>query len=450
MRLTNQQSPVTAPTGPAGREAQATPPSGRAKLVWSAVIVVAVIGAVAGARYAASRQAPVKAASIRTVKVVSGDLEKTLRITGATSAEGSVYLRTPQVRGQRSRGGGSGDFRLMLASLAPNGKHVAAGEQVASFDSIYMQNRLDDLEAEKANLETTLRVVQANADRTLAAHRHKINVAKAAMDKAALDLKTAEVRSAIQVERFKLAHAERKAEYEALLAEVPHMTASTGSDIRTSELRIRESEVETRRARVNLTRYDITAPIEGMFVVSELRRGSEIAEIKNGDELGAGQHFAQIVDPKTINVQAKVNQADIEMLSVGIPVRVRFDAFPGLELDGRLGAIGALAVSPGRQSEHLREVPITVKLKETDPRLIPNLSVSADIVLDRAEDTPIVPREGIFQEAGSGQPFVYVRKSSGWEKRSIEVGLTNNIAAVVVSGLEPGEQVATEMPSGAN
>jgi len=450
MRLTNQRSPVPDPTGLPGRETQPTPPSGRSKLVWSAVLVVAVIAAVAGVRYAASRQAPAKAASIRTLKVVSGHLEKTLRITGATSAEGSVYLRTPQVRGQRSRGGGSGDFRLMLASLSPNGKRVAAGEQVASFDSIYMQNRLDDLEAEKANLETGLHVVQANADVAIAAHRHKITMAKAAMDKAALDLKTAEVRSAIQVERFKLAYAESKAQYEALLAEVPYMTASTGSEIRTSELRIRESEVETRRARANLIRYNITAPIEGMFVVSELRRGSEIAEVKSGDELGAGQQFAQIVDPKTINVQAKVNQADIEMLSVGIPVRVRFDAFPGLELGGKLGAIGALAVSPGRQSEHLREVPVTVKLNETDPRLIPNLSVSADIVLDRAEDAPIVPLEGIFQEPDSGQPFVYVRTSTGWEKRAIEVGLTNNVAAEVVSGLEPGEQVAAEMPSGAN
>lgn len=450
MRLTNQNSPVPTSAGPAGPETQAAPPSGRAKLVWSAVIVVAVISAVAGARYAASRQAPAKAASIRTVKVVSGDLEKTLRITGATSAEGSVYLRTPQVRGHRSRGGGSGDFRLMLASLSPNGKRVAAGEQVASFDGMYMQNRLDDLEAEKANLETELDLVQASAEVTIAAHRHKINVAKAAMDKAALDLKTVEVRSAIQVEHFKLAYAESKAECESLIAEVPFMTASTGSEIRTSELRIRESEVETRRARANLTRYDITAPIEGMFVVSELRRGSEIAEVKAGDELGAGQHFAQIVDPKTINVQAKVNQADIEMLSLGSPVRVRFDAFPGLELDGRVGAIGALAVSPGRQSEHLREVPVTVKLSETDPRLIPNLSVSADIVLDRAEDTPIVPLEGIFQEPGSGQPFVYVKTSSGWEKRAVELGLTNNVAAEVVSGLELGEQVAAEAISGAH
>ena len=450
MRLTNQQSPVPAPAGPPGRAIPPAPATKPTKLAWGVVVILAVIVGVAGARYMASRQAPAKTASIRTVKVVLGDLERTLRVTGSTSAEGSVYLRTPQVRGQRSRGGGSGDFRLMLASLAPNGKHVAAGEQVASFDSIYMQNRLDDLEAEKANLETSLHVVQANVDLSLAAHRHRINIAKAAMDKAALDLKTAEVRSAIQVERFKLAYAEKQAEYKALLAEVPYMTASTGSDIRTAELRIRESEVETRRTRANLTRYEIAAPIEGMFVVSELRRGSEIAEVKLGDELGAGQHFAQIVDPKTINVQAKVNQADIEMVSVGIPVRVRFDAFPGLELDGKLRAVGALAVSPGRQSEHLREVPVTVKLSESDPRLIPNLSVSADIVLDRAEDAAIVPLEGIFQEPDSGQSYAYVRKGNGWEKRTVEIGLTNNVAAEVVSGLEPGEQVATETPSGAN
>lgn len=384
------------------------------------------------------------------VKVVTGDLEKTIRVTGSTSAEGSVYLRTPQVRGRRSRGGGSGDFRLVLASLASNGKHVTAGEHVASFDSIYMQNRLDDLDAEKANLESGLRVVEATAELAFAAHQHKIRVAKGAMDRAALDLKTAEVRSAIQVERYKLTHAEKKAEYEALLAEVPHLKASTGAQIHTAELQIREADVESRRARMNLDRYSITAPIEGLFVLSELRRGSEIAQVKLGDELGAGQHFAQIVDPKTINVQAKVNQADIEILRVGSPVRVRFDAFPGLELDGKLRAIGALAVSPGRQSEYLREVPVMMQLSESDPRLIPNLSVSADIVLDRAEDMRIVPLEGVFQESDSGQTFAYVLRGAGWEKRMIEVGLTNNVAAAVMSGLEPGEQVAIEAPTGTN
>jgi HlyD family secretion protein len=228
------------------------------------------------------------------------------------------------------------------------------------------------------------------------------------------------------------------------------MRTSTGSDIHLAELEIRESTVEMRRSQMNLDRYSITAPIEGLFVLSELRRGSEIAQVKLGDELGAGQHFAQVVDPRTINVEAKVNQADIELLRVGSPVRVRFDAFPGLQLDGKVRAIGALAVSPGRQSEYLREVPVTVQLSKNDPRLIPNLSVSADVVLDRAEDMPIVPREGIFQEPDSGQTFAYVRKGNGWEKRQVEVGLTNNVAAAIVSGLEPGDQVAAEVPANTN
>ncbi|MBE0656447.1 MAG: HlyD family efflux transporter periplasmic adaptor subunit [Bryobacteraceae bacterium] len=450
MRLNYQQSPVPTPAGPPGRANLPAPPARPAKQVWGAVVLAAVIAVAAGVQYSSSRQAAARPASIRAVKVVTGDLERTLRVTGATSAEGSVFLRTPQVRGRRSRGGGSGDFRLVLASLVSNGRHVTAGEQVASFDSMYMQNRLDDIEAEKANLESGLRVVESTAELTLAAHRHRINIAKAAMDKAALDLKTAEVRSAIQVEHYKLTYAEKKAEYEALLAERPHLKTSTGSDIHMAELEIRETAVETRRAQMNLDRYSITAPIDGLFVLSELRRGSEIAQVKLGDELGAGQQFAQIVDPKTINVQAKVNQADIETMRLGSAVRVRFDAFPGLELGGKVGAIGALAVSPGRQSEHLREVPVTVKLNETDPRLIPNLSVSADIVLDRAEDTAIVPLESIFQEPDSGQRYAYVRKANGWEKRPIEIGLSSNVAAEVVSGLEPGEQVAAEMPSGAN
>lgn len=449
MNLTNRtQSPQTLP-----RESTrvVTPPPHRFRFaVFAALFAIVVAAAFYIHRVAGRRAAAEAGPAIRTVQVTKGTLERTLRLTGATAAQGSVFLRTPRMRGQRSRGGGSGDFRLQLAELAPNGAMVKPGDLVASFDNVYMQNRLDDIDAERSNLVSSLQVVRSAAELARAVHQQSIKVARANMDKAALDLKTAEVRSAIQVERFRIAFEESKAVYESLLKEVPYYDASLGANIRESELRVQESAVEARRARMNLERLSITAPIGGMVVASTIRRGSEIVEIKSGDELGAGQHFVQIVDPGSILVEAKANQVDVERIRIGSPVRVRIDAFPGLTLEGKLQAIGALAVSPGRQSDHLREVNVTVSLNESDPRLIPNLSASADVIIDREEDAHIVPLDGIFEDPALGQTVAFVRTNGGWEKRPVEIGLANNLAAVVVSGLDPGDQIATEIPSGEN
>jgi len=85
-----------------------------------------------------------------------------------------------------------------------------------------------------------------------------------------------------------------------------------------------------------------------------------------------------------------------------------------------------------------------------DPRVIPDLSVSADIVLETAaQPAPLVPRQAIFYE-GSGadaKPFVYLRASNGqFERRSVALGLESNTEVAVTSGVKVGEVVAIDPP----
>jgi hypothetical protein len=63
----------------------------------------------------------------------------------------------------------------------------------------------------------------------------------------------------------------------------------------------------------------------------------------------------------------------------------------------------------------------------------------------RSEDAALLPIECLFHEGG--KTLAYVKSASGWEKRPVELGLTNYIAAVVASGLREGEVVAAERPA---
>jgi hypothetical protein len=88
-----------------------------------------------------------------------------------------------------------------------------------------------------------------------------------------------------------------------------------------------------------------------------------------------------------------------------------------------------------------------LKLDRQDPRLIPNLSAHADIVLDTETTSGIIPREGVFNSEDGGQPLAYVQTPSGWETRSLELGLANNVDVGVRSGLSPGEIIALDEPA---
>jgi multidrug efflux pump subunit AcrA (membrane-fusion protein) len=415
--------------------------------VWLLPCVIAVAGAAFVLYRLHSKGAAVvrPAPPIRTVAVRAGALERTVRLAGTTAAENSVELRAPYLRGRRGRG----DFRILIEDLAGAGRRVSQGDVVASFDRMYMQIYADNERAQRVNREASLTKARAAHDLRMLTHQQKLRTAQAAMEKAALDMKTTPVRSAIQAGKLRLAFEEAEAAYRALLNEVPQVEISVSADVERARLEVEEARIEERRAQANVERMEVRAPIGGLVVASEVFHAGEMKRIQKGDQLRRGQPYMRIVDPDSMIVEARANQVDVESLRLGSPVRVHFDAYPGLTLPGRLRSIGPLAKSAGRRQDFVAEVPVVVKLEGKDPRVIPSLSVGADVVLDREESDGIVPREAVFYDAEDRQPYAFVKTSGGWERRDLELGLSNHIAVAVRSGLSEGELVAAERPTDA-
>src|SRR5688500_6799257 len=90
--------------------------------------------------------------------------------------------------------------------------------------------------------------------------------------------------------------------------------------------------------------FTIRAPIDGLVVMQQTFRGGEMASIQQGDRVGPGQPFMKIVNTKEMQVEAQLNQAASSDLRIGQRATIKLDAFPGLEFNGKVHSIGALAV----------------------------------------------------------------------------------------------------------
>ena len=89
-------------------------PSGKKRLGWIILLIVAAIGVERGVHYYTNvRTTPEAAAAavIRTGTVTQGLLQRTIRLTGTTGAERFASLISPQLRGNRSGSGRGGSFR---------------------------------------------------------------------------------------------------------------------------------------------------------------------------------------------------------------------------------------------------------------------------------------------------------------------------------------------------
>jgi HlyD family secretion protein len=353
-------------------------------------------------------------------------------------------------RGGGGGGGGGGGmtaFMLVLQEAAKAGARVKKGDVVAEFDRQYMLQRLDDFRATVAQADSSYKKLLAQIEVNKKAHDQTIGSAVAAVDKAKLDMKTLPVLSAMDSERRKLALEEAEARLKQLREEVKFVDIGLAADKRTADLELQQSRIELKRAEMNADRMIMKAPIDGLVVMMNTFRGSEFDQIKVGDQLMPGMMFMQIVDPASMVINATVNQADVERLRLGQKAHVKFDAFPGLELPAHLAAIGSVARASRFRPDYVKEMAVVLKLDHMDPRVIPDLSVSCNMVL-KADDVPaLIPREGIFQDEKDSKPYAFVRGENGnWQRRDVETGLASNTHIAVKSGLRAGDVIALDRP----
>jgi multidrug resistance efflux pump len=343
------------------------------------------------------------------------------------------------------RGGGS-DFAMVLVDCVPGGTRVKKGDPVAEFDRQAQLTRLDDYKASVIQQEANIKKLKSDQAVAKEAHNQSIRAAKAELEKARLDLKTVPVRSSIDTEKLKLAEQEAEARYKQLLEEVKFFDESQRAELRNTELDRDQAKVELQRAQNNVDRMVMKAAIDGIVVMQTMFRGGEFGQIQKGDQVSPGQPFMSIVDPSSMVMSATINQVDSEVIRVGMKARVHLDAYPDLDLGASVISVGAMTSTGMWRANYVKAIPVRLKLSQMDPRVIPDLTGSADVILTTQQHAAVAPLESVFRDAPGEQSYVFVRGPSGYEKRVVDLGMASHIVAGVRSGLRPGEVVALQRP----
>ncbi|MEO8592175.1 MAG: HlyD family efflux transporter periplasmic adaptor subunit [Candidatus Solibacter sp.] len=443
--------------------------------------IIAVLVAGAGTAYYFKAKSDTKTAaqgslvSVSTAVLGLGDVHATVRVNGTISAEKFAPIMAPRIVGSRSgmnrggdgggrgaSGGGGGggaagggamggggpmnDFSLVLMALAKPGIRVKTGDVIAEFDPQNQIQRLDDYKDTLVQQENTVKKMLANLAAVKESHDQQVRVAKATRDKALLDLKTAEVRSAIDAEKFKLTVEESEANYQQLLVQSSLVDESQRSQVRANELTRDQSKLEMARAETNVEKMKVKSPMGGIIVLQSVTRNGEFGQIREGDQVAAGQPFVIVVDPTSMVLNATVNQVDAERLRLGMKATIRMDAYPDIQVQATVTGIGAMAKASSFRAQYVGEIPVRLKLEGTDPRIIPDLTGSAEIVLSTEQSTLVAPRSAVFHES-DGTHYVYVHGGEqGWLKKKVEIGLPSFVHVAIRSGVQKGDVVALQRP----
>ena len=399
-------------------------------------------------------------AAVPTAIAGPGIVSETVRVNGALGALRSATVMAPRVQGNRAnvnRGGagatsnsagpmalGGSDFNLVLLTLAQPGTHVKAGDVVAQFDTQNQVQRLDDYKDAQVQQDANIKSLLANLASSKEAHDQTERVARATWDGDLQDEKKTPILTQIDAELERIATEQDKATYDQLDYEASLVEESNRVQVRLAELSRDQAQLELQRAEANVQKMTLRAPMDGIVVLASIVRNGELGQVREGDQVNAGQPFLYIVDPSAMVLDASLNQVDAARLRLGMKARILVDAYPGVEMTGTVAGIGAMATDSTFRAGYVGAIPIRVSIDRLDPRIIPDLTGSADIAI-RSEESPlVVPRTALFEE--NGKPFVYVRSPQGWTKRTVETGIESATSVAIDAGLESGDEVALERP----
>lgn len=310
-------------------------------------------------------------AFVAVASVASAQTGGVLRVSGTVEAVKAVTIVTPRLSGPASNS-------LVITRLASAGSRVRAGDVVVQFDPQDQVQTAQDRRAEYLDFTEQIRRKQAEQAAALAKDQTELEQARNDVERARLDVSKNELLPKIDAEKNNLALEQSQAKLAALQKTFELKRKAAAAEIRILEIQRDRARGAMEHAEDNARRMTIVAPFEGLVVAKQVWKGGTMGDVQEGEEVRAGLPILDLVDPSRMQVRARVNQADIELVRVGQKARVSLDAYPDLAFDGRVELLSPLALL-STLTPKVRSFVAIVSIAGSHPNLMPDLSAAVDL-----------------------------------------------------------------------
>lgn len=330
--------------------------------------------------------------------------------TGGIGVTVAAVERVPLLQSQVTASGeivasryaeiGANVMGRLEALMVKEGDAVRAGQVVARIDRAQAASTVDAADASVGAQEA-----DAGAATT------QVRAAQAALDEA--QSRAAEARTALErAQQLRDAGLLAAADFDRVAATAAAAAAQTASAQATVEQarqaaiagqrRVAQVRAERARARDQLSKTDITAPIDGIVTRLDVEVGEMVVI---GVQNQPGTTLMTISDLGAINAEVKVAEADVMRLSIGMPAAVTLEALAGQRFAGRVVEIGASALPQVGAQVSAREFRVKVRLDPTTTPLRPGLTCDAEIVASERRNVLTVPLQSVVERDGRAGVF---------------------------------------------
>lgn len=208
------------------------------------------------------------------------------------------------------------------------------------------------------------------------------------------------------------------------------------SDILSYKIQVSQAESNYLEAKENLENCNIKAAING-----------KIAEVyfKEGEYVSDGAVIATIISNENL-AEINLNEVDVAKLKLDQRANITFNAIDDLVVSGKIVEIDNLGSNNQGVVSYITKISLDVQ----DERIKPQMSVSADIIVDERINVISVKNSLVkSDDAGYYVEVIDSATSSGEminsknepERKYVETGLSDDSNTEIISGLNEGDLI---------
>ena len=220
-------------------------------------------------------------------------------------------------------------------------------------------------------------------------------------------------------------------------------------DFENSELRFDQARQDVRNAKSDLqiirlgsaggsslANTNIRATVPGTILEIPVKRGDQVIE---SNSFNSGTTIATIADLKKMIFEGKVDEADVDKLIIGMPLKVSLAAIQGKQMDAKLKFIAP----KGNEEQGVVQFKIEGDVFLDNEYVVrAGYSANATIITNVKKDILSVNESLLQFDNTTKKAFVEIQLSGQkFERRDIELGISDGVYAEVLGGVTEKDNI---------
>jgi len=197
----------------------------------------------------------------------------------------------------------------------------------------------------------------------------------------------------------------------------------------------KNAEVQLKLCQGDLENCVVRAEKSGVVIYPTGQPWERVPEIEEGTNIYMGQTMLLMPDLAQMQVKLGIREKYIDRMCAGLKARI---ALPNRTLDGEVDSVASVAKPAAWWNGNAVRYDTVIKLPSV-PGLMPGMSAEAEVIIAEHEDVLIAPVAALVE--GAQGAFCWVKTAQGTEKRSLQLGDSNERFTVVEAGLQEGDEL---------